>query len=139
MALGQSFIKPLIILISLALLLSACAQGHCRRLERKATTKNQKGGEQMPANTRQMKVYKRRVLVFKYDESKQCQAWAGISLEQMEKDLGETKVLSRQKKYDGYERIQVCGSSTGTANVYQIYEDDLEVALRKGFKLWKFD
>ncbi|MCB0391292.1 MAG: hypothetical protein KDD58_08375 [Bdellovibrionales bacterium] len=132
---GQS---SLVILITVFLFLTACAQGHCRRIERQNTLQEEQKS-QLPKNTRQMKVYKRRVLVYKYDESKQCQAWASIDLDQMVKELGDIKILSQQKKHDGYSRIQVCGSSTGIANVYQIYEDDLEQALKKGFKLWKFD
>lgn len=130
----------IVFVMLLAVYLVGCAQGHCRRIERDATviSTNEKS-ENLPTNTRQLKVFKKRVLVFKYDESKQCQAWAGITLEQMERDLEPVKVLSRKKKRDGFERIQVCGSTSGIANVYEIYEDDLETALKKGFQLWKFD
>ncbi len=93
----------------------------------------------MPINTRQLKVYKKRVLVYKYDQTKQCQIWKGVSLAKMAKELLPIKSLSQRKKHDGFQRIQVCGSSTGKANVFELYEDDLELALQKGFKLWKFD
>ena len=121
--------------------LLGCAQGHCRRQNQESTmpVNKQDPSPKTKVNTRQLKVYKRRVLVYKYDESKQCQAWAGISLEEMEKELEPVKILSRKKKNDGLQRLQVCGSSTGIANVYEIYEDSLEHALKKGFHLWKFD
>ncbi|MCB0356013.1 MAG: hypothetical protein KDD40_03345 [Bdellovibrionales bacterium] len=70
----------------------SCAQGHCRRLEQRTNSTSEQDASQLPTNTRQLKVYKRRVLVYKYDESKQCQAWQGISLEQMENELKEVKV-----------------------------------------------
>ncbi len=136
MALGKSFI-----IIVLALFVLSCAQGHCRRIEKEqekqtaiqASVEKSKDGE----NTRKMEIYKKRVLVFKYDQTLQCESWKGISLDKMERELAPIEVLSKDKKHDGLARIQVCGSPTGYANVYEIYEQDLEQALAKGFKLWK--
>lgn len=143
MAVGKRSVNPTLVSMTLLLTIVAvgCAQGHCRRLERKATIEGKDSlndqDTNLPQNTRQLKVYKKRVYIFKYDGTKQCQVQKGISLEKMKQELSPIEILSSQKKNDGFIRIQVCGSDTGNANVFEIYEDDLESALAKGFKLWK--
>ena len=61
-----------------------------------------------------------------------------IPLEEMAKELDNIKVYSKANKADGMMHIQVCGSSTGQANVYEIAKADLEAAIKKGFKAWQF-
>jgi hypothetical protein len=36
-------------------------------------------------------------------------------------------------------RIQLCGTPTGSANIYQILKADLDKAKKFGFKEWTFD
>jgi hypothetical protein len=80
-----------------------------------------------------------RVKVFKADGSLQCGQGKAIAASEMQKDLGDIKVYSSANKNDGMMRIQVCGSPTGNANVYEIDRKNLEAALKKGFKEWTFD
>lgn len=85
-----------------------------------------KPGEKMPS----------RVWIYKYDGSKQCGTGEKISLSTMEKDLKGIKVFKRKSENDGKMRIQMCGTPTGTANVYEIKYSDLEKAQSLGFNLW---
>jgi hypothetical protein len=139
MALGENIIKLFLILFFVYFgvgSLSGCTHGHCKRVQKEKTINGPQEESLTNPNKRQMNVYKKRVLVFKYDGTLQCQAWKGISLDEMEKELSPITVISKNKKHDGQVRIQVCGSGTGKANVFEIYEEDLESALKKGFKLW---
>jgi hypothetical protein len=80
-----------------------------------------------------------RVKVYKADGSLQCGQGKAISAQDMQKDLKTIKVYSSATKMDGMMRIQVCGSPTGSNNVYEIERKDLEAALKMGFKEWTFD
>lgn len=80
-----------------------------------------------------------KVWIFKYDGSKQCGMGKAISLEDMKKDLEGITIYASEKKSDGMMRTQVCGSPTGQTNRYQINKDQLELAQKKGFKLWIFE
>ena len=73
------------------------------------------------------------VLVSKADGSLQCGS-KGLSTEEMEKQLKGIKILSRDKRPDGKMHIQVCGSPTGTVNVYEIPVSSLSEAETRGFK-----
>lgn len=126
--------------LSLAFLLSACActQGHCRR-------KTEVPGEAKPveapaaAATETKTSDKDRVLVYKYDGSMQCGMGKPVALEVMAKELQGIPVLSSVKKRDGLMHIQVCGSITGMANVYEIPAKFQKQAEGKGFKKWSFE
>lgn len=79
-----------------------------------------------------------KVLVFKYDGTKQCAQGVEISLDVMSKQLQNIKILSMSKRNDGMIRVQVCGAATGHANVYEIEQKELEKAKSYGFSEWKF-
>ena len=77
------------------------------------------------------------VFVYKNDGSLQCGVSQAIPIDEMAKELGDIKVYSSANKHDGMMHIQVCGSSTGQVNVYEIAKSDLKKALSKGFKPWQ--
>lgn len=111
-----------------------CASGHCRKAQVPA------GVATIPApNAKGSDVKEgKKVLVYRYDGSLQCNQGIPTTLEKMKEDLKDIKVFSMEKRNDGQMRIQVCGTNTGTANVYEIDEKDLNEALKLGFELWKF-
>lgn len=76
------------------------------------------------------------VYVYKADGSLQCGQGQKIAPNEMAKELAPIQVFSSETKNDGLMRIQVCGHPTGYCNVYEISEDDLEQALKLGFKKW---
>lgn len=80
-----------------------------------------------------------RVKVYKPDGSLQCGQGKAIAPADMQKELKGIKVFSSATKNDGMMRIQVCGSPTGNANVYEIDRKDLKEAIKLGFKEWTFD
>jgi len=104
------------------LLFIGCVSGHCNK-DGKPQTMNEKMSK---------------VLVYKYDGSKQCEEATGKDLNDMSKELGSIKIYSSEKKNDGQIRIQVCGALTGMTNTYLIAQEDLEKAETFGFKKWDF-
>lgn len=80
-----------------------------------------------------------RVKVYKADGSLQCGQGKALPTAEMQKQLKDIKVYSSANKNDGMMRIQVCGSPTGNANIYEIDRKDLEAAIKLGFKEWTFD
>ncbi len=123
-------------LILSSLLLVGCAQHHCRRPPDAAPpiTVVAPQGDEVPVGATS-----RKVKVYKYDGSLQCGQGKAVSVEQMGNDLKKVTVFSSQKKSDGLMHIQVCGSPTGMANVYEIFEADLAKAEKAGFKMWSFE
>jgi len=71
------------------------------------------------------------VRVFKYDGSLQCGMGHAVPLEKMKIELANIVVQSQEKKSDGLMSVQMCGSPTGYANVYQIDSNELEKSKRK--------
>lgn len=129
-----SFALSLAILSGLSI---SCAQGHCRR--KQATPDEAKPVEPAPPATAQPEPRPNdRVLVYKYDGSLQCGQGKAIGVDVMKKDLSGITVFSSVKKPDGLMHIQVCGSATGMANVFEIPAKDLKKAESKGFKKWEF-
>ena len=124
----------------LVFLTVGCAMGHCRKpqeteIQNENSAVGSLGkGEDMPANSNPSK----RVFVFKYDGSLQCDMGKPVSLKDMRAELKGIPVYSMEKRHDGQMHIQVCGSITGEANVYEIAEKDLKEAEKRGFKLWNF-
>jgi hypothetical protein len=128
--------------------LSGCVTGHCRDLKEAAMKKARdeaiasgKAPETaipMPPPAAKLEKPFDRVRVFKYDGSLQCNMGEALSVEQMKKDLGAIKVFSAETLSDGLTRIQVCGSPTGKANVYEISRSELEAAIKLGFKEWTY-
>lgn len=100
---------------------TGCANGHC----------NRQGKPDIPDDMR-------KILVFKYDGSRQCEPDSGVPENEMAKELSEIKVYSVEKKSDGQPRVQVCGALTGYANVYKIKAENLPLAEALGFKKWDF-
>lgn len=113
--------------------LSACATGHCRKIR---TTEK---GSATVTEVADSKNEKKKVKVFKYDGSLQCGMGKQIPLDTMKKELGNITVYSSENKNDGLVHIQMCGSNTGKANVFEIDRDNLEKAMKLGFKEWTFD
>lgn len=103
------------------LIFSGCTHGHCNR-----------DGE--PAEVRGS----RKVWVYKYDNSKQCEPKSGISEKEMASQLLDIKIYSMKKQSDGLSRVQVCGALTGSTNAYEIKQKDVPLAETLGFKKWNF-
>ncbi|MCX7094168.1 MAG: hypothetical protein NTY50_12060 [Methylobacter sp.] len=77
------------------------------------------------------------VRVAKSDESKQCEN-NGISLADMQQQLGDIRVYVASKEHDDLARIALCGADTGIFNVYVIAAGDLEQAIAAGFSEWTY-
>lgn len=121
----------------LVVLLVGCAEGHCRRqvdAPQAAQPLPPATEEVAPKTTTQDYVF-----VFKYDGSLQCGQGKAITPETMAKELAGIPVKSMNKKGDGLMHIQVCGSTTGKANVFEIPSQFLKKAEGKGFKKWTFE
>jgi len=73
------------------------------------------------------------VLIFKPDNSKQCENNSGISLDQTAKELLGIKIYSKSKQDDGKMYAAVCGGKTGRLNVFEISQKDLSKAIKLGF------
>ena len=109
------------------ILLSGCANHHCRA--------RKDGADMKPPGTEATATGL--ILVAKPDGSKQCEEKSGLSLQEMAKDLGKIKIHRQMKINDGMMRIQVCGAPTGINNVYEIDAADQKKALDVGFEIWK--
>lgn len=125
------------ILILILTLAAGCTQGHCRR-------KAEAPGQAVPVETAETnptpsQKSSDRIFVYKYDGSLQCGMGKAISVDTMAKDLNGIQIFSSAKKPDGLMHIQVCGSITGVANVYEISSKFLKQAEAKGFKKWSFE
>lgn len=127
-----------IIGLMIALGLTACTQGHCRRKSETpkaaAPVESTEQAAQAPATKGS-----ERTFVYKYDGSLQCGMGKAVPLDVMAKELTSVPILSSVKKRDGLMHIQVCGSITGMANVYEIPTKNLKQAEAKGFKKWSFE
>jgi hypothetical protein len=129
-----------------AITIIGCASGKCLQsanAEAAAAKTTPSGTSTGPANganpTMKPESKLDRVKVFKPDGSLQCGQGKAKPVADMQKELGDIQVFSSFNKNDGMMRIQVCGSPTGNANVYEIDRKNLEAALKKGFKEWTFD
>ncbi len=131
---GIRAISTLILAVSV---LAACTQGHCRRKSDAPAAVAEPVAADAAAGA--TKVNSDRVLVYKYDGSLQCGMGKPISLDTMAKELSGIPIHSSVKKRDGLMHIQVCGSITGMANVYEIPTTSLKQAEGKGFKKWSFE
>ncbi len=103
----------------------ACTSTHCRQAELDKANVGSKS---------QVK----KVRVYRYDGTLQCGMGKRIPIEEMQKELKDIPVLSSAHLNDGLMRIQLCGSPTGDANVYEIEEVHLEKAKALGFREWTF-
>ena len=123
--------RQIIVAVLMLLTLFGCAAGNCRS-QKPPTESNQS------AIAEQVNVMDR-VKVFKYNGSLQCGQGKAMATSEMQKELKDIVVYSSAEKNDGMMRIQVCGSPTGDANVYEIDRKDLEKAKSFGFKEWSFE
>lgn len=114
----------------LAMVVMGCASGNCRSQNPQKYEGREVKVPSSPIN---------RVKVYKSDGSLQCGMGKVIPLAEMAAQLQGIKVHSSENKNDGKMRIQVCGSPTGQANVYEIDRSDLEKALALGFQEWTFE
>jgi len=127
-------------LSSLLVMLGAtgCANGPCRKLKHPelapggtpllAVNQDKSAPPMVPHETADGRVF-----VARSDESLQCGMKKGVDLNEMERELRGVKVYSSSKRPDGKMHIQVCGSSTGTMNVYEIPASSLSNAEKSGF------
>lgn len=116
------YIKKLGLTFFLLFFTFGCASGHCGR-----------DGKPQDANQEKKKIF-----IYKYDGSKQCEEHTGTDIDDMRTELLGIKIFSMSKKSDGQMRVQVCGALTGKANVYEISAKDLSKAEALGFKKWNF-
>jgi hypothetical protein len=123
--------------IFIGFLLSGCVEGHCRRQvdppPPAQPVSDQGVGTQNAGDPNA------HVFIYKYDGSLQCKSKAGKSPQAMAKELTGIRIFSSEKKSDGLMHIQVCGSITGKANVYEIEAKNLKAAQARGFKKWSFE
>lgn len=119
--------------------LLSCSQGHCRRKKEVPATAAPVEAPPEPPNKAAANNNPGRVLVYKYDGSLQCGKGKAQTVEAMAKELAGIQIFSSLKKPDGMMHIQVCGSITGMANVYEIAAKDLPKAEAKGFQRWSFE
>ena len=117
----------------------SCSQGHCRRKQDVQPAAAPVEAAPEPATKSAANNGLGRVMVYKYDGSLQCGGGKALSPDVMAKELTGVQVFSSVKKPDGLMHIQVCGSNTGTANVFEISAQDLKKAESKGFKKWSFE
>ncbi|MFZ2727619.1 MAG: hypothetical protein WAX77_15305 [Methylococcaceae bacterium] len=76
------------------------------------------------------------VLVAKSDGGLQCENNSGISVADMQTQLGDITVYSADKESDGLIHPALCGIDAGNFNVYEIAETDLDKAIALGFIEW---
>ncbi len=129
------------LIVIFSLFLVGCSTGHCIKNNKKSSDhitriKREYSASKTP---QEPKVDETRLLVFKYDNSKQCKMGKPISLSKMKAELSGVHIFSEKKKNDGLIHLQVCGGVTGTANVFEIKKSDLSKALERGFKPWRFN
>ena len=130
-----------IILFSLiSIFCIGCTTGHCVKTGTQLSDHMKAvRAEYVAPPNKERKPVSANVLVFKFDGSKQCQQGNPISVNRMKKELKGIKVFSALKKNDGLMHLTVCGGETGNANVFEINKNDLELAKKRGFKVWRFD
>lgn len=138
--LAMGIITNVISLLVLIPIISSCTHSHCHRKTEVAKVEAASQGGDLGAKASEAALDpKASVFVYKYDNSVQCQAGKGVSLEKMAVELKGIPILSQKKKPDGLMHIQVCGSATGMANVYEIPLVQLKAAEMLGFKKWSFE
>lgn len=125
-------------LISMACLIFTGCQSHpCRDIKNQRIQESA-GSSSVAFNSRTPTagVKTLKVKVFKADGSLQCSMGKKISIDEMQKELKGIEVFSKTNQNDGLMRIQVCGAPTGDSHVFEIKQEDLEKALKLGFKQW---
>lgn len=111
--------------------MTACSTYSCKIEDRKDVVMT--GNEKVSSDNKDLT---QRVFVFKPDGSRQCGQGEKIETVAMKRELGSINIYSMDNKHDGMMRPQVCGAPTGYSNVYEINLNDLDAALKLGFKKW---
>lgn len=127
--------KKLKYLLLVSVFLGACASGHCRKGQ---TVVEPEGPEAVLSPKKRETSKEKTIFIYKYDGTLQCAQGKEISLDQMAEELVGLTIYSQEKRHDGMLRVQVCGQSTGRANVYEIKQMDLNKAQAQGFEEWTF-
>lgn len=128
-----------ILLSTFALISVSCANGHCRKSSEVILPEGPTEATKAASEKSKMPITGQKTIrIFKYDGSLQCAQGTERTLETMKEELNGVQVLKAEKISDGLMRAQVCGQSTGRANVFDIYEKDLAAAEALGFKKWTF-
>lgn len=132
-----AFLKLALISI-FAFSFSACVTGHCRknREASAATAATAATPEEVKVDDKKAPANPGRIKVYKNDGTLQCGMGKLIPLDTMKKELGKITVYSSENKSDGLMHIQMCGSPTGTINIYEIDKTNLDKAIKLGFKEW---
>ncbi len=124
----------LVTLVAASLGLIHCSNTPCKIEERPA--EKVQGIEKTMTSDKDLTQH---VRIYKPDGSLQCGQGKKTDLDVMAKELENIKIFSSENKHDGLMRIQLCGHPTGTCNVFEILEADLEKAQKLGFKKWLHD
>lgn len=122
----------------LSVLVLGCANGHCRQPQ---TVVNPQGPLGKPVSSVSNSQVTERAWIYKYDGTLQCGEGREKGLDSMAEELKSSGItpLKSEKRSDGMMRAQVCGQSTGRANVFEIPRSQLKSAEALGFKLWGFN
>lgn len=114
-----------------------CTSGNCRSQQETPEALAKAPKLSMEELTHMKETSKgQRVHVYKPDGSLQCNQGRKITPEEMEKELAGVRIYSKLNKNDGKMRIQLCGSPTGNCNIFEIDRENLDQALKLGFKEW---
>ena len=121
------------------LVLAGCQSGHCRKVDKSLPPVVTPEQMDQKAEGKDGPKKEKRIFVYKYDGSLQCGQGRKVPLKEMAGQLEGIRIHSMENKGDGLMHIQVCGSTTGYANVYEIAEKDRSIAVDAGFKIWEFE
>lgn len=132
-------LKVLLVVVFMLVFQVACQSGHCRKVDKSlppVVTPEQMDQKADGSDNNQRE---QRIFVYKYDGSLQCGQGRKVPLKEMAGQLDGIRIFSMENKADGLMHIQVCGSSTGYANVYEIPASSKPSAVEAGFKVWEFE
>ena len=119
-----------------SIILIGCQSHPCRDIKNQRIQESAGGASLNQNRTPTAGAKTLKVKVFKADGSLQCSMGKKISIDEVKKELKGIEVFSQTSQNDGLMRIQVCGAPTGDSHVFEIKQDDLEKALKLGFKQW---
>ena len=132
----KKYLSTLIVL-TVVCLVASCSTTQCKRKDKVPAMPNTSNVDE-ELNIKASGKKPKTVFVFKSDGSLQCGMGQRVPLKEMAKELGDIKIYSSSNKHDGMMHIQVCGSSTGQVNIYEIAEANLKQAISRGFKPWRY-
>lgn len=129
--------KLILAVATLCFIISACADKPCRECQPPINDSKVTAtpGQTAPV----LNTVPDRIKVFKYDGTLQCGMGKLIPIEEMKKEFKEIKIYKAVSKSDGQMRIQLCGSPSGSAHIFEIDRANLSEVLNLGFKEWIFE